>query len=103
MMRVWANTLITTGSILRHEKTTFLQKGTFGDEVVEKLYVNIREDQKQNVVVLSQVMSIEEQRNFINEDHYRILSLESLIESESLDLENLIKNLFKKEMSPILL
>ena len=49
------------------------------------------------------MMSIEEQRNFINEDHYRILSLESLIESESLDLENLIKNLFKKEMSPILL
>ena len=58
MMRVWANTLITTGTILRHEKTTFSQKGTFGDEIVEKLYTSIREDQKQNVVVLSEVMSI---------------------------------------------
>lgn len=57
MMRVRANTILTTGAILRYEKTTFLGNGSFGDEFVDEMYNSIRKNEKQNVIVLSKQMS----------------------------------------------
>lgn len=80
-LRSYAKTLITTGkhllltvgSVLREEKDLYKSIFACGDKLIEEMYQNFRNGEKQNVYVMSNAMKREEIATHFNHNIYNVL------------------------------
>lgn len=64
------------------EKDTFKVHYARGDKDIEKMYDNLRDNQKQNVFVMTEKNKEEDIKKYINPDLYNFLGKESLKKHE---------------------
>lgn len=88
---------------MKSEKDTFKVHYARGDKDIEKMYDTLREKQKQNVFVMTE-MGKEDIKTYINSDLYNLLGKESLKKHEGKDisLTEVLSDLCDSKMTPIL-
>mgnify|MGYP006946579445 FL=1 len=89
---------------LKSEKDTFKTHYARGDKEIEKMYDTLREKQKQNVFVMTD-MKKEEITPFINTDLYNLMGTEVLKKHEGKDitLNEVLTDLCDPKYTPILI
>lgn len=89
---------------LKSEKDTFKVHFARGDKEIEKMYDTLRDKQKQNVFVMTDLKK-EDISDYINTDYYNLLGSEVLKKHEGTDitLTEVLSDLSEKNMTPIVI